>query len=626
MRWGTKYLASFLLLFASVLGEGKEPGVIGLIGVGKQGQRHLHEMSRVPGLRVKAVDRAIGPDLASKYADQSSIQLTAGDASVLLDDPQVDAVVIATPGNTHFDLAKQALLRGKHVLVEKPFTDTPEQARELEQLAREKNLILLVGHNRDHLPALRRMHSMVKSGELGEILSVEGNYLNPHQKYDTTHTALEGLGYHQLYMVQSVLGEEKPSKIVGALRSSDWEETVGLDLRYGQVPAVIHLSREYQGPKTRNIVVRGSNFTATFDYSHEPGPVTLEVRPTHNSTPADIKKIAFTDSENEPSLHHQLKAFLANLRHPDPPNQSNARAAIDTVETLRFVREQLETHEIYYADAVTPLNLVKELDRQIFDKHGAHGGLISIDGQSGTGKTTLINSLISYYRMRHPGKPIDVLPLDEMRMPWEFCTVYKKMALGIPLSAREEEFRQYMGWNFGPGTPPVSEATLWRNDQIEDELEKLRSFNSEGHADAVTISRKDAYIKTGANSELKDTQHTFQHDGTIIVDGKFSNLPELARYTDTHIRLTDDHPTRRARYEQLRARSLSPEATEELMRYYDAIYPHYQQYDAATRGTIDMVVDFDQNIVYQNELSKSPECRFDKLSAPKLLEAGAAAP
>lgn len=625
MRWGSRtYLLSLLLLLASVIGEGKEPGVIGLIGVGKQGQRHLREMSRVPGLHVRAVDRAVAADLTSQYANNPSIEITPGDASVVLDDPKVEAVVIATPGNTHYDLAKQALLRGKHVLVEKPFTDTPEQARELEKLAREKNLILLVGHNRDHLPALKKMQDIVKSGELGEILSVEGNYLNPHQRYDATHTALEGLGYHQLYMVQSVLGEEKPSEIVGAVRSEDWEESVGLELRYGQIPTVIHLSREHEGPKTRNIVVRGSDFTATFDYSGEPGPVTLEVRPTHDATPAEVRRIQFTDAENEPSLHHQLNVFLGNLRNPDPPNQSNARAAIDTVDTLRFVREKLDQDTEYFANrSVTPPHLVRELVEQIHDKHGEKGGMVSIDGQSGTGKTTLINNLISYYRLRYPGTPIEVLPLDELRMPWEFCTVYKKMVLGLPLSIREQVIRDHMGWSFGPGTPPISEATLWRNETIESELKRLREFYSKGTAPEITLSRYDAYIKTGANSELKDTQHTFRRGGIIIVDGKFSNLPQFARYTDTHIRVSDDHATRRARYEQLRAQSLTPEQTQELMRYYDAIYPHYETYDLTTRRQVDAVVDFAANTVYRNDLSRRglpaqedpADCnRFDRLA------------
>jgi energy-coupling factor transporter ATP-binding protein EcfA2 len=102
-----------------------------------------------------------------------------------------------------------------------------------------------------------------------------------------------------------------------------------------------------------------------------------------------------------------------------------------------------------------------------------NGGIISIDGQSGTGKTTLINNLLSYYRLRYPGTPIEVLPLDELRIPWEICTVYKKLVLGLPLYKSEQLIRDLMGFYFEPGTPPISEATLWRNDEIESELKQL---------------------------------------------------------------------------------------------------------------------------------------------------------
>jgi hypothetical protein len=99
-----------------------------------------------------------------------------------------------------------------------------------------------------------------------------------------------------------------------------------------------------------------------------------------------------------------------------------------------------------------------------------------------------------------------------------------------------------------------------------------------------------------------------------------------------HVRVTDNHETRRARYEQLRAKSLTPEETQELMRYYDAIYPHYQTYDSTTRGAIDAVVDLEQNAVYRNKLSRTKLSGHDPTNgcdgqfgnlAPKLSLVGA---
>ena len=94
-------------------------------------------------------------------------------------DQKVDAVVVATPVNTHYALAKQALLAGKHVFVEKPITAQTAQARELVDIAAQKILILMVGHMFMYNPAVEAVRDIVQSGQLGNIYYFNGNVCEP---------------------------------------------------------------------------------------------------------------------------------------------------------------------------------------------------------------------------------------------------------------------------------------------------------------------------------------------------------------------------------------------------------------------------------------------------------------
>src|SRR5213079_1512646 len=90
----------------------------------------------------------------------------------------VDGVVIATPVQTHYRLAKEALLRGKHVLVEKPLTTNVAEAEELVALSKELGLTLMVGHTFEYSPAVNEIRKFVQSGDMGEIYCIEAERLN----------------------------------------------------------------------------------------------------------------------------------------------------------------------------------------------------------------------------------------------------------------------------------------------------------------------------------------------------------------------------------------------------------------------------------------------------------------
>jgi predicted dehydrogenase len=133
----------------------QSPIRVGVIGAGSMGRNHARIFGELPEAQFTAVldERAeVAGEIAAKYGARAVTTLEAfSDA--------IDAATIATPTVTHFTIAKQLLERGKHVLVEKPFTETPEQARELCDLAQQRGLVLQVGHIERFNPALSALES-----------------------------------------------------------------------------------------------------------------------------------------------------------------------------------------------------------------------------------------------------------------------------------------------------------------------------------------------------------------------------------------------------------------------------------------------------------------------------------
>jgi len=103
------------------------------------------------------------------------------DIGEIMHDARVDAVLIATPTATHYELGRQALETGKHVLIEKPLATRSREAAELVRLAQERELVLMVGHVFEYNAAIRAVDELIKSGELGEIyyMSFERTNLGP---------------------------------------------------------------------------------------------------------------------------------------------------------------------------------------------------------------------------------------------------------------------------------------------------------------------------------------------------------------------------------------------------------------------------------------------------------------
>lgn len=141
---------------------------VALLGYGYAGKTlHAPLIVSTPGLDLVAV---CSSDATKVIADLPDVKVCAT-LQELLHSTQVDVVVIATPNDTHFELARQALLAGKHVVVDKPFTLTATQAYELKALAEHKQRVLSVFHNRRWDADFLTLRSVIASGQLGKLQS-----------------------------------------------------------------------------------------------------------------------------------------------------------------------------------------------------------------------------------------------------------------------------------------------------------------------------------------------------------------------------------------------------------------------------------------------------------------------
>jgi predicted dehydrogenase len=159
--------------------EVPEGGTLGLgvIGCGYWGPNLVRNFGESRRARVTAI-ADLRPERLAAMRGRAPEARTTTSHRELIEDPAVDAVAITTPVSTHFDLARQALEAGKHVLVAKPLTSTSAESEQLIALAAERNLVLMVDHTFVYTGAVAKIKQLLDDGSLGELLYVDSVRVN----------------------------------------------------------------------------------------------------------------------------------------------------------------------------------------------------------------------------------------------------------------------------------------------------------------------------------------------------------------------------------------------------------------------------------------------------------------
>jgi len=184
----------------------------------------------------------------------------------VLDDPRVDAIVIATPAETHYKMARQALLAGKDTYVEKPLTLRCDEAERLTSLAESQGRILMVGHLLEFHPAITRLNELIEGGELGRLEYVYSNRLNMG-KVRREENALWSFAPHDISVILLLL-KQMPIQVAATggtyLQPNIADVTVSTMLFDRGVRA--HLFVSWLHPyKEQKLVVVGEHRMAVFD-------------------------------------------------------------------------------------------------------------------------------------------------------------------------------------------------------------------------------------------------------------------------------------------------------------------------------------------------------------------------
>jgi predicted dehydrogenase len=183
----------------------------GVIGYGYWGPNIVRNLVSLEGSQVTMIAE-IDPAARQRALKAYPFIPVVSDANQLLNSPQIDAIAIVTPVWTHYELAKAALLNGKHVFVEKPFTANSTQAEELIELAMRKNLKIMVDHTFLFTGAVGLIHQMVDEGTLGKLFYYDSTRVNLGL-FQHDINVLWDLAPHDLSIVDYLV-KAKPEAIV----------------------------------------------------------------------------------------------------------------------------------------------------------------------------------------------------------------------------------------------------------------------------------------------------------------------------------------------------------------------------------------------------------------------------
>jgi predicted dehydrogenase len=238
---------------------------VGLAGLGYWGPNLARNLDEHPDVRLTWIcdrDEQALARAASRFPEARHTNRFED----LLGDESLQAVAIATPVVTHFELAGQALLAGKHVFVEKPLALSSTLGEQLVALAEERGLVLMPGHLLLYHPGVGKLKELVASGDLGRLLYVYGNRQNLGQ-IRRDENALWSLGAHDLSVILHLVDEEP---IEAWARGESFlnpgvEDVVFCYLRFPS-GVVAHMHLSWLDPhKMRRMTVVGDRKMAVFD-------------------------------------------------------------------------------------------------------------------------------------------------------------------------------------------------------------------------------------------------------------------------------------------------------------------------------------------------------------------------
>jgi predicted dehydrogenase len=238
---------------------------IGVIGYGYWGPNLVRNFAETPGASVSMV-ADLDPRKLETVQKRYPAMRSTSRFMELIDNPSVDAVAIATPVGSHFELAMAALRAGKHVWIEKPMTDTSLQARKLVEEAERRRLTLIVDHTFIYTGAVRKMGEIVHSGALGRIYYYDSVRINLGL-FQRDVNVISDLAVHDFSILDYLLREHPVAvSASGMTHFPGTPENLSYVTLFYDSGVIAHANVNWLAPvKVRQILLGGSEKMIVYD-------------------------------------------------------------------------------------------------------------------------------------------------------------------------------------------------------------------------------------------------------------------------------------------------------------------------------------------------------------------------
>ncbi|MFO1313542.1 MAG: Gfo/Idh/MocA family oxidoreductase [Burkholderiales bacterium] len=266
---------------------------IGIIGYGYWGPNLLRNFSELPGATAVAV-ADLDPKRLELVQKRYPAVKTTTNFQELLNDPEIDAIAIATPVSTHFELGMAALKAGKHLWIEKPVAETSLQARKLNEEAEKRKRVLFVDHTFIYTGAVRKMGEIVKSGDLGRVYYYDSVRVNLGL-FQRDVNVVSDLAVHDFSILDYLLNEHPTAvSASGAHHFPGTPENLAYITLFYASGTIAHVNVSWLAPvKVRQILLGGSKQMIIYD----------DVEPSEKIKVYD-KGVSFTD---DPKQIHEMR-------------------------------------------------------------------------------------------------------------------------------------------------------------------------------------------------------------------------------------------------------------------------------------------------------------------------------
>ncbi|HNL69944.1 MAG TPA: Gfo/Idh/MocA family oxidoreductase [Leptospiraceae bacterium] len=314
---------------------------LGLIGTGHMGQYHVNVALGLPTDYEVAGIFDASPTRRTEISERFGVPAFE-DVGALMD--AADAVVVAVPTALHYEVARQALEKGKHVLVEKPMTTDVEHARELVELAESKGLILQVGHVERFNGAVLELRRVVDKPVL-----IESRRLAPNSGRIQDVGVVMDLLIHDLDIIMNLVGEEVTSvEARGVARTGKHEDVATAVLQFeGGCVATITASRLTQS-KIRTLTITQESAYILLDFSTQDIDIHRQATSAYLMTREELKyrqesfvEKIFVHKDNP--LRQEHMHFVKCVRGQETPIVSGA-SDIRTIEIASRILTQIHGH------------------------------------------------------------------------------------------------------------------------------------------------------------------------------------------------------------------------------------------------------------------------------------------